>query len=599
MKLFKRITTAALALAVGVTTLGISGCSETTELDINNPVITIMLPTFAVKSADTDSPVVKAIEEFCAKEMGVDSLKLNIKWAANSNYGEKVTAAMGSNNWPHLMLVTSRTSTIIQNSRADSFWDLTDLIKETTTNDKGETVYKYPNLASTDDMINHNISVDGKVYGLYRAREVGRAGVTVRKDWIDKLHAKGALSFGSDHINDMTMAEFEEMLYAFKNNDPDGNGQNDTYGMIVAGADYLSGPLENLAVWNGSPNAWGYNEKSGQIEPSYMFDEYVDTLTLMRKWVAEGVINSNIATFNSGDWNNPFLQGQAGVIIDVADRARRVAANMQELNPEAEVDVFGFVAKSADVEPRTLPTTGYSGYFVLPTASIKTEEERDFMLKFMDVVSSTYVANLLNYGIRGESYEESKDGDKKIVTVSPAGTHYAVIDNPDGTHSAIKSTDAARIAEYQDLNQFGTGYDGPRNDVYLTTYYSTDVAKTVDKVYKYNKLFKVPNFAEAYISPTYSRHSTQLDAIMSAATTKYVSGAITLDAWKAERDRWFNQGGEKVIKEMNESYNLDEDKLTDETVKEANHKLQYEQGFTKWLTADEMAKFAAADVIGD
>ena len=86
---------------------------------------------------------------------------------------------------------------------------------------------------------------------------------------------------------------------------------------------------------------------------------------------------------------------------------------------------------------------------------------------------------------------------------------------------------------------------------------------------------------------------------MSAATTKYVSGAITLDAWKAERDRWFNQGGEKVIKEMNESYNLDEDKLTDETVKEANHKLQYEQGFTKWLTADEMAKFAAADVIGD
>ena len=599
MKLFKRITTAALALALGVTTLGISGCSETTELDINNPVITIMLPTFAVKSADTDSPVVKAIEEFCAKEMGVDSLKLNIKWAANSNYGEKVTAAMGSNNWPHLMLVTSRTSTIIQNSRADSFWDLTDLIKETTTNDKGETVYKYPNLASTDDMINHNISVDGKVYGLYRAREVGRAGVTVRKDWIDKLHAKGALSFGSDHINDMTMAEFEEMLYAFKNNDPDGNGQNDTYGMIVAGADYLSGPLENLAVWNGSPNAWGYNEKSGQIEPSYMFDEYVDTLTLMRKWVAEGVINSNIATFNSGDWNNPFLQGQAGVIIDVADRARRVAANMQELNPEAEVDVYGFVAKSADVEPRTLPTTGYSGYFVLPTASIKTEEERDFMLKFMDVVSSTYVANLLNYGIRGESYEESKDGDKKIVTVSPAGTHYAVIDNPDGTHSAIKSTDAARIAEYQDLNQFGTGYDGPRNDVYLTTYYSTDVAKTVDKVYKYNKLFKVPNFAEAYISPTYSRHSTQLDAIMSAATTKYVSGAITLDAWKAERDRWFNQGGEKVIKEMNESYNLDEDKLTDETVKEANHKLQYEQGFTKWLTADEMAKFAAADVIGD
>ena len=430
---------------------------------------------------------------------------------------------------------------------------------------------------------------DGRVYGVYRSREVGRAGVTIRKDWVDKLHAKGALSFDSSRLNDMTMAEFEEMLYAFKDGDPDGNGQNDTYGMIVAGADYLKGPLSNLVVWNGAPNGWGYNEETNRVEPDYMFKEYEETLTLMRKWVAEGVINKNIATFQSGSWNNPFLQGEAGVIIDVADRARRVATSMADLDPDAEVEVFGYVRKDAETEPATYPTTGYSGYFVLPVKSVKTEEQRDFLLKLLDHCNDEYALDLMNYGLRGESFTETKEGDKTVVKVKPEGKHYAVITNPDGSISAKKSTEEARTTEYADLNQFLTGIGESR----LGTYYATPVAERVQEVYDENALYKLPNVTEAYISATYSRHSTQLDAIMNAATTKYISGAIDLDAWKAERDRWVEQGGEKVMNEMNEAYEKDENKLTKERLKEENHRLQYQNGVTRWLTEDEIAKFAA------
>lgn len=592
--IWKKIASVAFAGVIGVSALGLTGCSDMAELDINNPVITVMLPTFQMVSADGDGPVVEEIERYAAEKLGVENLELNLKWAANSNYSEKVTAAMGAGNWPHVMLITDRTSTIIQNARAGNFWDLTDEIKATTLDENGEPVYKYPNLAESDDMVNHNISVDGKIYGLYRPREIGRAGVTVRRDWIDILHAKGALSFGSDHMNEMTMAEFEEFLYACKNGDPDGDGQNNTYGMVVAGADYLDGPLKNILVWNGAPNEWGYDAEEDEIKPAFMFQEYEDTLTLMRKWVADGVINKDMATFASESWNNPFLQSQAGCIIDVADRARRVANSMGEMNPNAVVDVFGYVRKSADEEPRTLPTTGYSGYFAFPKASVKTEEERDFMLKFMDIMNDQYVGDLLNYGIKGDSYTETKNGDETVITVDPPTAHYAVITNPDGSRSAIKSTDQARLNEYNDLNQFAMGY--VTFDDALGTYYSTEVAKTVQDVYAENKLYKYPNITEAYISPTMSRHSTQLNAIMSAATTKYISGAIDLDAWKAERDRWFEQGGNKVIEEMNEFYTEDVNKMTDESIKEANHKVQFEEGVTKWLTADEIAKFTAEEV---
>ncbi len=593
--IWKRIVSAAMAGAMGIMAMGLTACSDTVVLDMENPVITVMLPTFQTVSADEEGPVVEEIERYVAEKMGVPNLEFQLKWAANSNYGEKVTAAMGAGNWPHVMLITERTSTIIQNSRAGNFWDLTDELKATTTNENGETVYKYPNLAETDDMINHNISVDGRVYGLYRAREIGRAGVTVRDDWIDNLHNKGALSFGSDHINDMTLDEFEEMLYAFKDGDPDGDGQDNTYGMVIAGADYIAGPLNNLVVWNGAPNAWGYSEEEGKILPDYMFPEYEEMITRMRKWKADGVINKDMDTFSSTNWDNPFLQSQAGAIIDVADRARRVANNIKDLNPNAVVDVFGFARKSADAEPVTLPTTGYSGYFVLPVASLPTEEHRDFMLKVMDILNDTYVSDLLNYGIVGTSYEEVKNADGSTdIKVDPPTAHYAIIENPDGTKSAIKSTDQERVNEYNDLNQFGMGYVTSE----ITTYYSTQVAKTVNDVYQTNKLYKLPNYAEAYISPTYSRHSTQLDAIMSSATTKYISGAIDIDAWYAERDRWLDQGGQQVIDEMNEFYEADTDKVTAESIKKDNHKVQFEEGVTQWLTPEEVAEFQQEEALG-
>ena len=594
--IWKKVVSVVMTAALGVTAIaGLTACSDTVILDMENPVITIMLPTFQTVSADEDGPVVEEIERYAAEKLGVENLELELKWAANSNYGEKVTAAMGAGNWPHVMLITERTSTIIQNSRAGNFWDLTDELKATTVDENGQTVYKYPNLATTDDMINHNISVDGRIYGLYRGREIGRAGVTIRADWVDNLYAKGALPFDSSHLREITLDEFEQMLYAFKDGDPDNNGQNDTYGMVVAGADYIAGPLNNLVVWNGAPNGWGYDEESGQILPNYMFPEYEEMITTMRKWKADGVINRDMDTFSSGEWDRPMLQGQAGLIIDVADRARRTASNIADLNPDARIDVFGFARKSATEEPVTLPTTGYSGYFVLPIASLPTEAHRDFMLKFMDIMNDEYVSDLLNYGIAGDSYEEvEKEGGGKDIVVSPESAHYAIITNPDGTLSAIKSTNQARVTEYADLNQFGMGYVTSK----LGTYYSTEVAKTVNDVYQENKLYKLPNLAEAYISPTYSRHSTQLDAIMSSATTKYISGAIDLDAWHAELDRWLDQGGKMIIEEMNEFYQADTDKVTKESIKEDNHKVQYEEGVLQWLTPEEIAKFKSAEVGG-
>jgi putative aldouronate transport system substrate-binding protein len=491
----------ATSLAAMMLTGALAGCgTKTASIDPDNPEISIMTKAYNADSAAPDSPVVQALEEFVGS-------KLNISWIPTTGYDEKVTAAMGSGEYPQVMLVGSRSSSVIQNSRAGTFWDITDKLTD---------AENYPNLAQSNEMINHNISIDGKVFGLYRARTVGRAGVSIRKDWLDNL----GLSTPE------TIDDLYNVLKAFKEQDPDKNGQDDTFGMIVT--NYIDGPLNNIAIWMGAPNQWGLDE-NGELAPMFTTDEFVEALDFLRKCYSEGLINQDMATYDSDKWNEQFLQSKAGVIIDVADRARRLAQNMQESVPEAVVDVFGYVTKDADSEPRTLPTSGYDGYYVFPKSAVATEDDLDFILGVMDKCNEQEALNLMNYGIEGRNYTLDENG------------------------YVVKSDDSTLTKEYADLNQFATGIIATE----LSVAYTTDVAEKIDEVYEDNEVWAVANPAEPYVSDTYSTKGPQLDAIMSEANTKYIVGQITLDEWKAQVERWKSQGGDDVIKEMNEAYKAD------------------------------------------
>ena len=493
---WKKIATVSIAAVMLAGTLAGCGGSGATSLDKENPTIKVMTKQFQAESAGKDSPVMKELEKYVGA-------KLEMTWAPSANYDEKVTATMGSGNYPHAMLVGTRSSSVIQASKKNRFWDITDKLTD---------AKKFPNLAQTNPDVNHNISIDGKVYGVYRARTIGRAGVSIRKDWLNKL--------GMDIPK--TVDEFEKVLDAFTNNDPDGNGQKDTYGMIIT--NYLEGPLNNLAIWMGAPNVYG--EKDGKLAPAYMFDEYLAALTKLREWKAKGYINNDMATYDSSKWNEQFLNNKAGVIIDVADRARRLAQNMPN---QDSVDVFGYVTKDANATPRTLPTKGYDGYYVFPKSAVATEEDLDIILGVMDKCNDQAALNLMNFGIEGRNYKLDAEG------------------------YVVKEEAPELVKEYADLNQFSTGIVATQ----LKTRYTAPVAEKIDKVYEENEKYAVTNPAEPYVSETYSTSGPQLDAIMAEANTKYVCGDIDEAEWKKQRDRWLSAGGQKVIDEINAAYAAD------------------------------------------
>ncbi len=179
-----------------------------------------------------------------------------------------------------------------------------------------ETLKQYPNLYAVWEMdvaCQALYNYYGKVYyfprndgidHMYEGSYTSGQGFLYRKDWAEKL--------GFDEPTNMD--ELLEILIAFAQQDPDGNGKNDTYGLTRSFAG-----LEGLWSWfNCFPDYW-VTSSDGSVIPGYLDRErMLDGLNWLRKayqgggvdpeWQGDvdGFVNE---TFGAYTYNNdPFWQ---------------------------------------------------------------------------------------------------------------------------------------------------------------------------------------------------------------------------------------------------------------------------------------------------
>ena len=85
------------------------------------------------------------------------------------------------------------------------------------------------------------------------------------------------------------------MLKAFTTDDPDGNGKDDTYGLV---ASKFNGPWDNMQIWFGAPNKWG-DDGSGNLIPAHETPEYMEALKFFRQIYSEGLVNKDFAVMDA------------------------------------------------------------------------------------------------------------------------------------------------------------------------------------------------------------------------------------------------------------------------------------------------------------
>ncbi|MDB5083328.1 MAG: hypothetical protein JWN30_214 [Bacilli bacterium] len=447
--------------------------------------ITIMSDSFSPDHTDPKSnPVIQALDKYTNTD-------IQIQWVPNSSYADKINITLASGSLPMVMLITDKTSSFVNAAKSGAFWDLTPYLKD------------YPNLSKANPIVLNNSSIDGKVYGIYRSRPLGRNAIVYRKDWLQNV----GLS------EPKTINDFYNMLVAFKTKDPNKDGKGGTYGMVVS---KYAGPFDIMQTWFGVPNKWG-QDKDGKLIPAQFTPQYLDALKFFRKLYQEKLINQDFAVFDSTKWNDPVVNKQAGVMIDVADRANVLL----KTDPNMKLGIIGAIAGPNGL--KSPATSGYAGFYAIPKESVKTESDVKKVLAFLDKLNDKQAQDLLWNGVEGINY-----------TVQ------------NGAAVATKQSDP-------DTNSLTQLEMSIPSELY-TKAAQTDTSKLVDQVEQANEKIVVPNPAEPLLSNTYAQKGTQLDNILNDARIKYIVGQIDDAGLQASLDLWRKSGGDDYIKEINDAY---------------------------------------------
>ncbi|WP_156251422.1 extracellular solute-binding protein [Pseudactinotalea terrae] len=468
--------------------------------------LTIMAPYFAEVPPESDDPVGAGLSE-------IAGVPLEVQWVPNSSYGERINTVLAGDDIPDVMVITGKDQGFVSTALAGGFWDLTEYLHS------GD----YPNLVSENPDVELNSGINGQIFGVYRARDIIRASVIIRQDWLDNLGLE---------IPETT-DDLYEIARAFTEDDPDGNGADDTYGLIAPqwpGGIGTNSPYDTIEVWYGAGNMW--RDEGGELVPAFTTPEWREAVEFERDLVQNGYVNPDYATMDPATWNEPFLNGKGGIIIDVQSRAGQLRGLFSDAGevPGEKVALVGQLEGPNGTF--ALPTTGYAGFLAIPRSSVQDEAQLEQVLQILNDLNSTEAQILMNNGIEGDNF--TVEGE--YLVWNPERQDFT--DQVTGAWAQL-GMNVAGYEAYQAKPE--TEDDVAFNDLRLQLQ-EEDAA---------NAVF---NPAAGLVSDTYTTNGTQLDNIIGDARIQYLAGQIDDAGLDAAIELWRTSGGDAVTEEINELY---------------------------------------------
>ena len=164
---------------------------------------------------------------------------------------------------------------------------------------------------ATSGLATMNCTFGGRLYAVpaVNCGENAASQLFIRDDWVKNL----CIDYPTN------IAELIEVAKAFKNNDPDGTGENDTVGLMfqadIAQIDSAFGSMNVLFHQNhGYPEYW-YTNEEGKVLYGSVQPEVRTALELAASLVKEGVIEKDFATTGWDQLMSAVKSGKCGMFF--------------------------------------------------------------------------------------------------------------------------------------------------------------------------------------------------------------------------------------------------------------------------------------------
>lgn len=237
-------------------------------------------------------------------------------------------------------------------------------------------------------------STDGNIYFIPKNQGLKAAEYWwIRNDWLQKLGLEVPTN----------VDEFEKVMYAFRNNDPNGNGVKDEIPLFDRAGWKM--PEEYLYLFDSST---GFYTRNGVVEFEPLEENFRYGVRKLIQWYKDGILDPEI--FTRGNKSRDVLLA-ANIGGCTHDWVSTSEYNVKLANEIPGLEMIA-IAPPADqngvVKERTerFPGVGWG----ISSAC----KDPVTVIKFFDYLFSEAGSALMNWGIEGEEYYVDENGNKKF-----------------------------------------------------------------------------------------------------------------------------------------------------------------------------------------
>ncbi len=473
---------------------------------------------------DPNAEVVKEIEQKF-------NVKLNFWYVDDQKWDEVLGAKLASGDMPDVMRIKN-TSNIATYVKQGILAEVTDDMLA-----KVPTYMKYIKQFDTTGSAFTDLYYDGKLYGFKTPSDTGvyPTVLTWRLDWLKKVGMNKMPS---------TIDEFEKAIYAFRNDDPDGNGKKDTYGMsntvmnAVFGA-YGAIPLKEFRG-TGTQNLF-YTMKNDKVAFACVQPEMKEALKKLQKWYKDGVIDPEFVTGEntagywatsqafendkvgvtgmamSAHWAPPLTEGTSGGACYTGFTALHPDTKWGETIDIGSA-ITGPSGESGTHTWGAFNTTGVG----ITTKCAKDPRKVNAIFKILETYSSDDdYATLASFGIKDVNYKINADGTK------------------------------TQIEPYNELS------DSSRAGIGVVTigYNPITTRGNAPKSYEFYDKYKTTGYEDILVPQTEaaSQYLTDLKTYALDSYIKIITGEEKIDYFDTFVSKFNDMGGKQIVDEINEA----------------------------------------------
>ena len=475
-------------------------------------------------------------------------------YASGDEYSQKLTMAIASNELPDLLYLP--TDQYILLARGGKLWDMTDILDEYAS----DLTKKCIN--SDGGAMLEAAKVDGKLYGIPtgNAQRIPSQFLWVRKDWLARLNLEVP----------KTLDDVIAVARAFKNNDPDGNGADDTWGLGLCKemSDFAGfGTVEGIVNAYGSSilqYIWLKNE-DGTVTYAPTTQGTRDALQKLAELFQEGLINAEFGIMDVDNVGQAVAAGTCGLFYGGDGISWGYGRDAIANNPEC-----GWVCVNApglDGEVATAYSYTQMDYIYAVNKNFAHPEALVKLVNFNNDRINSPEATLESLAVWGVNPETGiNQCDYTYALIDPYWNKAIGYNTTIGQvfKGELKPEDLMPEAYryYEGIKRYvdeGYGETGSANPDDLTAFqYAMCWGPEFGSWTRYQELNDMDKITMSVYTGTptstmLKRWSTLL-ALQDETFVKIISGNEPIEAFDTFVEQWKAQGGDKIAAEIAEMY---------------------------------------------